>query len=223
MGESLNRSQAKAKKKKVIILAVMVLGTAATWSKTLFGKDDKPAAPAVATSATVGTPATPAVGATPAAASAISTYDQALKRLELWPQALDRQVHIGVIEALTPINDLLGGENALDFASEEENLPDASGYLSQEIPPVVEEVNVAFGALRLRLTTTARFGKSTYAVISGERVKPGESVEVQVEGKTVRYEVRAIETRMVEISYQGTTHILRIDLPDLQHRDQDGD
>jgi len=226
MSEGLNKAHAKAQKKKIIILAAMVLGTGVTWSKALFGKDDKPTAPPVVAATTNGTPSIPAPAAQSAAVattSVIATYEQAVQRMDLWPQALDRQVHIGLIEELTPINDLLGNENSLDFELEEENLSEATPYLSPEIPTVVEEENVAFSTLRLRLTTTAHFGKSSYAVISGDRVKSGESVEVQVAGKSVRYEVRAIGTRMVEVAYQGTTHILRIDLADLQHRNQDGD
>jgi len=221
MGSQLNKAQEKAQKKKVIILAVMVLGTGATWSKTLFGKDDKPAAAAApAAAATTSATGTPTASAAASLTSSIGSYEQAVQRMKLWPKALNRQVHLGTIEELTPINDLLS--NKEEEIEKEKNTEELPGFLGAEILPPLEDESVDFDALRLRLTTTARLGKSTYAVISNERVKPGQTVEVQVDGKTVRYEVRAIGTRMVEIAFRGTTHILRIDLPDLQRRDQDG-
>ncbi|MDA0666913.1 MAG: hypothetical protein O3A95_04195 [Planctomycetota bacterium] len=224
MAKALNKAQEKAHKKKVVILSVMVLATAGTWSKTLFGKDHKAAEPGVAVASTgaagalTATPATPGVGAT----SSITSYDQAVRRMDLWPQALNRQVHLGTIEELTPINDLLSADDNSGFGNESGIMEETPAYLSSEIPPVVEDEPILFSALRLRLTTTARFGKNHYAVINGNRVKLGESVEVQVDGQTVQYEVRAIETRMVEVAFQGTSHILLIDLPELQHRNKDG-
>ena len=226
MAKAMNKAQEKAQKKKVVILSVMVLATGATWSKALFAKDDKATSPAAVTAPGGAVSANPVANntATPAtsASGSISSYAQAVGRMGLWPKALDRQVHLGTIEELTPINDLLLTDDGLELAAELENIEETPAYLSSEIPPVMEEDTVAFEALRLRLTTTARFGKNTYAVINGNRVKLGEIVEVQVDGQTVRYEVRAIETRMVEVAFKGTSHILRIDLPDLQHRDQDG-
>jgi len=224
MGNQRNNAQAKAQKKKVMILAVMVLGTGATWSKTLFGKDDKPSAAstsvvAVATAAA----GTPAASVSTSHALSISTYKHAVKRMELWPKALNRQVHLGTIEELTPINDLLGMSDGENEGPEKEILANLPGLLGAEISPVDEEQGVAFEALHLRLTTTARFSKNTYAIISSEKVQVGDLVKVQVDGETVRYEVRAIGTRIVEIAFQGTTHILRIELPDLQRRDPDGD
>lgn len=215
MGKTVNKAHEKAQKKKVVLLSVMVLATGATWSKTLFGKDDKPTAPTVAAASTnAASTATPAV-----ALGSITSYGQAVRRMDLWPKALNRQVHLGTIEELTPINDLLTADDYPELGVESGIEEETPGYLSPEIPPVAEDDFIAFEALRLRLTTTARLGKTTYAVINGNRVKLGESVEVQVDGQSVRYEVRAIETRMVEVAYQGTSHILRIDLPELQHRD----
>lgn len=226
MAKAINKAQEKAQKKKIVILSVMVLGAGATWSKALFGKDDKPTSPIAATAPVGGVAGNPVAQATatPAtsASGSISSYAQAVSRMELWPKALNRQVHLGTIQELTPINDLLLTDDGLELEPELGNIEETPVDFPSEIPPVLEEETVPFDALRLRLTTTARFGKTTYAVINGNRVKPGEVVEVQVDGQTVRYEVRAIETRMVEVAFQGTSHILRIDLPDLQHRDQDG-
>lgn len=227
MANALNKAQAKAQKKKIIILAVMVLGAGATWSKALFAKDEKPKAPTASANTNSGTPAAStgrsSAPAATTAASSINSYEKAVQRMALWPKALDRKVHVGTIEELTPINDLLTVDGDLEFPAEPEIQEETTAHLNTEIPPVVEESNIAFDALRLRLTTTARLGKTSYAVINNTRVKLGDSVEVQVDGESVRYEVRAIETRMVEVVFQGTSHILRIDLPELQHRDTDGD
>ncbi|MGB0953370.1 MAG: hypothetical protein ACPG31_09090 [Planctomycetota bacterium] len=225
MAKELNKIQAKAQKKKITILAVMVLFTAMTWSKTLLGKDDKPT-PAASPAPVAGASTASKSSATPAktvvARTAITSYQQAVARMELWPVALKRQVHTGAIEELTPINDLL----ATDQPPLEEDLPPLEQLLPvpppiEDLPP--EEPEVLFEELRLKLTTTADFGKDRiYAIINGEQVSMGQAVEVQVDGQTVRYEVRAIGTRMVELAYEGQTHVLRIGLPELEARDQDG-
>jgi len=226
MGSQLNKAQARAQKKKVTILAVMVLFTAVTWSKTLFGKGDKKSSPATSTASAPATPQGPSgLPVAPSAASvirtAITSYEQAVARMDLWPVALDRQVHTGTIEELTPINDLLATDEPEIV---EEDLPPLE---TLEAPPLVEETlpevpEVLFEELRLKLTTTALMGKSEFAIINGERVVPGQTVEVQVDGQTVRYEVRAIGARMVELAYAGQTHVLRIGLPGLLGQDQDG-
>lgn len=227
MAKELNKIQAKAQKKKITILVVMVLFTAMTWSKTLLGKDDKPSPTPTAGAPASSAPASGGQSATPVAAviarTSIASFDQAVARMELWPAALDRKVHSGHIAELKPINDLL----ATDEEPLEEELPPLDDYIlappqMEEMPP--EEPDVLFEDLRLKLTTTVDFGKDRiYAIINGEKVSIGQAVEVQVDGQTVRYEVRAIGTRMVELAYEGQTHILRIGLPDLQSRGQDGD
>ncbi|MHC4380282.1 MAG: hypothetical protein ACYSU1_04235, partial [Planctomycetota bacterium] len=228
MAKELNKTQAKAHKRKITILAVMVLATGATWSKNLFGKGDKSATTAVpgattaASNAALAPAASTAAGSPAANSSSITNYDQAVARMGLWPLALDRQVHVGTIEELTPINDLLGdGEvEVREPDPEVESL--LAPILQPALPPIVEDPDFAFEDLRLKLTTTARFGKSTMAIINGEKVREGESVQVQVDGETIRYEVRAIGTRMVEVAYGGNVHVLRIDHPDIQRRDLEG-
>lgn len=225
MAKELNKIQAKAQKKKITILAVMVLFTAFTWSKTLLGKDDKKSAP-VASATSAGGPQAPSGLPTAPAAitvvrTAITSYEQAVARMDLWPVALERQVHSGIIAELSPINPLLASEE--DF--EEEELPPLDDYLMappalEGLPP--EEPEVLFEDLRLKLTTTALFGKTAFAIINGEKVSIGQTVEVQVDGQTVRYEVRAIGSRMVELAYEGQPHVLRIGLPGLAGQDQDG-
>lgn len=226
MAKELNKSQQKAQKKKIIILGVMVLAAGGTWSKNLFGKGSKSdSTPAPAATATVAgsaaTAAAPASANSPAANStSVTNYDQAVARMGLWPLALDRQVHVGTIEELTPINGLLGG-GPMEEPEEETETPLAP-ILQPILPLMPEDPVFAFEDLRLKLTTTARFGKSTYAIISGDKVREGDSVEVQVDGETIRYEVRAIGTRMVEVAYGGEAHVLRIDLPGKQRRDPEG-
>lgn len=221
MASTLNKAQQKAQKKKIIILAVMISFTAITWSKTLFGKDDKPATTAATTVAAPTNTGTKAVSVV-SKLTMISSYSQAIDRMDLWPAALDRKIHVGTIEELTPINDLLS-EN--DGTSSPKNgvVPEPSLARLLERLPVGDTPPIDFEDLGLRLTTTASFGDSAFAIISGEKVQSGQAIEVQIDGSTVRYEVRSINTRMVEITYRGNNHILSIDLPDFQNRDQKGD
>ncbi len=224
MARELNAAQQKAQKKKITILVVMVVLTALTWSRTLFGKGKKTTPPPTAAAATTVTPAaaTPNTSVGPsttnstatAASGVIRNYEQAVSRLELWPAALKRQVHTGAIEELTPINDLLNTK---------EDVPLPTAPLA-EAPPAHTQTTavIDFRDLRLKLTTTARFGNATFAVINGERVQEGQTVVVQVGQETVRYVVRAIGTREVELSYGDSTYTLRIELPGLLGRDQDG-
>lgn len=226
MAKELSKSHQKAQKKKLMILGVMVLAAGGTWSKNLFGKGDKNAStPAPAATAIVAgnaaTPAASTAASSPAANStSVTSYDQAVARMGLWPLALDRRVHVGTIEELTPINDLLEDTSMEDPKKEEEVL--LAPILQPILPTLSEDPVFAFEDLRLKLTTTARFGKSTYAIINGDKVREGDTVEVQVDGETIRYEVRAIGTRMVEVAYGGEAHVLRIDLPGMQRRDQEG-
>lgn len=226
MAKELNKAQAKAQKKKVMILAVMVIITGATWSKTLFGKGDKKTGPATPAATAAGAPASTGQPAAPAVATvvrtAITSYDQAVARMNLWPDALDRKVHTGNIEELTPINDLLASDIPAEESVPELPQIEAAPQMPDlvELPP--EEPEVLFEDLRLKLTTTALMGKSEFAIINGERVIPGQEVAVQVDGQTVRYEVRAIGSRTVELAYAGQTHVLRIGLPGLLGQDQDG-
>ncbi|MHC4837488.1 MAG: hypothetical protein ACYTF3_04795 [Planctomycetota bacterium] len=219
MSEAKSSLATRRRKKQVTILAVLVGVTGLTWSKTLFGGSKRPAAaPPPGVTAVAPTPAAPRPGAPvpggPAAAASagaarIASFEQAMARMQVWPRALDRQVHVGPIEDIVPFEDLLGGgtetpEEAPILA------PDPAGLVEVTPPPQPETELPDFEDLGLELTTTAIFGKTSYAVIDGERVKEGETLEIQVGLDTVRYEVSAILPRAVELRAGGRTHVLRI-------------
>ena len=225
------RRQQKAAKKKVAILVFMALATAMTWGKALFGKDDKPAAPTgpppVAATRVPGAAggAGPAPAGPPAAtvgtttSSSISSYAQAVQRMTMWPSALKRRVHVGQIEEIVPFE-----SEALDNTQVVEDPGPGIAVTTVDTPPPppVVEPDIRFEDLHLKLTTTAIFGKSRYARINGEKVIPGQKIEVQVGSETIRYEVSAINTREVEIRYSGETYILRIAASSLVGGVQDG-
>jgi len=225
MASSATKAHQKAQKKKIIILSVMMLATAMTWGKALFAKDEKSVAAANPTAAALPIAGAP-LGAGSATASGsqansrtqISSYAQATQRMEMWPSALKRRVHSGRIEDIVP------------FAAESEITGPADGELALESPttsasptptaPV--KLAILYEDLHLKLTSTAIMGKSRYARINGEQVTVGQVIEVQVGPETVRYEVSAIHAREVEIRYSGETYSLRIKVPGLNNRAQEG-
>ncbi|MGB0685583.1 MAG: hypothetical protein ACPGQD_05290 [Planctomycetota bacterium] len=223
MSEAKTSLAARRRRKQVTILAVLVGVTGLTWSKTLFGGSRKPTAPP-SPSVTAVAPA-PFPGSNAAAASTgaarIASFEQAMARMQVWPRALDRQVHVGPIEDIVPFEDLLGAEGE---ALEEAPIlaPDPAGLVEVTPPKEPEPELPDFEELGLELTTTAIFGKTRYAVIDGERVKEGETLEIQVGLDTVRYEVRAILPRAVELRAGGRTHVLRIASRGLKIRGNDG-
>jgi len=89
-------------------------------------------------------------------------------------------------------------------------------------PAAPEKLTILFEDLHLKLSSTAIMGKSRYARINGEQVTVGQEIEVQVGPETVRYEVSAIHAREVEIRYSGETYSLRIKVPGLNNRAQEG-
>jgi hypothetical protein len=228
MVSAAERRQQKAAKKKVIILIFMAIATAMTWGKALFGKDDKPAAPAGPPTTAARPIPGAAGGAGPAptgprgavsatsTSSSISSYEQAVQRMTTWPNALKRRVHVGQIEEIVPF------ETEILAAADLNNAGNPAEKPQTATPPPVVEQKIEFEDLRLKLTTTAIFGKSSYARINGEKVIPGQKIEVQVGSKTIRYEVSAIYPREVEIRYSGETYILRIAASSLTGGEQDG-
>ncbi|MDP7062344.1 MAG: hypothetical protein QF489_05350 [Planctomycetota bacterium] len=235
MAKTLNKAQAKAQKKKVMILVVMALATATTWGKNLFGRSDGDAesrgAPPLAAAAVPGA----AGGAGPAPAgplvrpitagkksTSITSYEQAVKRMEIWPNALQRRVHDGIIQEIVPIETEIENDGLLEtdlVAEATEAVPVAEDLPP---PPTAVQASIAFEDLRLKLTTTAIMGKARYARINGTKVTVGETIEVQVGTDTIRYEVSAINPREVEIRYSGETYFLRIPAPGLLNRVQEG-
>jgi hypothetical protein len=215
MSEAKSSLATRRRKKQATILAVLVGVTGLTWSKTLFGGSKKPAAaPPPGVTAVAPAPAAPRPGApvpagTAAGAARIASFEQAMARMQVWPRALDRQVHVGPIEDIVPFEDLLRAETE---TPEEASIlaPDPAGLVEVTPAPQPEPELPEFEDLGLELTTTAIFGKTSYAVIDGERVKEGETLEIQVGLDTVRYEVSAILPRAVELRAGGRTHVLRI-------------
>lgn len=233
MAKAMNKAQAKAQKRKVTLLIIMALVTATTWGKNLFGNADGDADPAVTSSANANpgaagdagnAPANPIVRRTNtgAATTSITSYDQAVKRMEIWPNALKRRVHEGIIEEIVPFETELEEEAISETEAAAASL--VSAPVAEELPPplIVVEPSIAFEALRLKLTTTAIMGESRYAKINGTKVTVGQTIEVQVGSETIRYTVSAINPREVEIRYSGETHLLRISSPELLNRGQDG-
>ncbi|MCP4093257.1 MAG: hypothetical protein GY747_07390 [Planctomycetes bacterium] len=231
----MNKAQAKAQKKKVTILVIMALATAMTWGKNLFGKSDTSATERAAASVNAMPIPGAAGGAGPAPAgplvrrittgttsTSITGYDQAVKRMEIWPNALQRRVHEGIIEEIVPFETEIeeGGLSETEVATE----TTPTTPVAEDLPPpqTTVEASIAFEDLRLKLTTTAIMGKSRYAKISGTKVTVGETIDVQVGSETIRYEVSAINPREVEIRYSGETHFLRISAPGLLNRMQEG-
>ena len=234
MAKAMNKAQAKAQKRKVSILVIMALATAMTWGKNLFGNSDGAAdvRPANANATPVAgaaggagpAPAGPLVRpiTTGTTATSITSYDQAVKRMEIWPNALQRRVHEGIIEEIVPFESEFEDESLAD--TEVATGGSETAPLAEQLPPpptTVEE-GIAFEDLHLKLTTTAIMGKSRYAKINGTKVTVGATIDVQVGGETIRYEVSAINPREVEIRYSGETYFLRIAAPGLLNRAQDG-
>jgi hypothetical protein len=235
MAKAMNKAQAKAQKKKVTILVIMALATAMTWGKNLFGKSD--GAADVRADASVNAPpvAGAAGGAGPAPAgplvrpittgtttTSITSFDQAVERMEIWPGALKRRIHEGIIEEIVPFESELVEEAPTETEVAVEGPVTAPVTEELPPPPTTVEEGIAFEDLHLRLTTTAIMGKSRYAKINGTKVTVGETIDVQVGSETIRYEVSAINPREVEVRYSGETHFLRIAAPALLNRVQEG-
>ena len=139
--------------------------------------------------------------------------------MEIWPKALNRRFYAGQVEEIVPFdNEVLEGGGVITDIQDGNN----AEQMATPPPPPVTQPGIAFEDVRLKLTTTAIFGKSRYARINGEKVVVGQEIEVQVGSETIRYEVSAINSREVEIRYSGETYFLRIDVPGPLNRAQDG-
>lgn len=221
---------ARRKKKQLTILAVMVGVTGITWSRTLFGGSESPTPTPTAPPAGIAAGAasgTPAASRGPVAAvrnSSIGSFEQAMARMQVWPKALDRQIHTGPIEEIVPFEDLTAEkEEILEPVIEAPSFPPIDpSPLVETTPEEPEQPDIAFEDLGLELTTTAIMGKNRYAVIEGERWMEGDTLEIQVDGQTIRYEISAILPRSVELREGETKYILRIATPGFQSRGNGG-
>ena len=218
MAKELTPAEAAAQKKKIKILVLMGAMTMATWGRNLIGGEEGGPAAAIPTPVSNAGPIPGAAGgegpapptnlvaaAAPRKAN-ITSYEQAVERMEVWPQAMNRRVFVGQVEELKPFE--------REELEEPLELPPLEAPQLEPIHiPTDDELDVAFEDLNLYLSTTALFGKTRIAVINGHRMNEGESTEIQVRGKTVRYEVSKIRSREVEIRYAGELHVLRIQVP----------
>lgn len=221
---------ARRKKKQLTILAVMVGITGITWSRTLFGGSESPAptptAPpaGVAAGATSGSPTGPRGPVAAVRNNSIASFEQAMARMKVWPKALDRQIHTGPIEEIVPFRDITAGkEKIVEPVIEAPSFPPIDPTpLVETTPEEPEQPDIAFEDLSLELTTTAIMGKNRYAVIDGKRWMEGDTLEIQVAGQTIRYEISVILPRSVELSDGETKYTLRIASPGFQSRGNDG-
>ncbi len=221
---------ARRKKKQLTILAVMVGITGITWSRTLFGGSESPtptptAPPAgVAAGASAGAPTAPRGPVASAHTSSIGSFEQAMARMQVWPKALDRQIHTGPIEEIVPFEDVTAEKGKIvEPVIEEPSFPPINpSPLVETTPEEPEQPDIAFDDLNLELTTTAIMGKNRYAVIDGKRWMEGDTLEIQVAGQTIRYEISAILPRSVELRDGETKYTLRIATPGFKSRGNDG-
>jgi hypothetical protein len=193
----------KAQKKKRIILIALGTFTALTWGKAMFASDGKPDPYELqkqydtggAAGAPIGVPGQ--VGKASKGHGLIATFEQAVERMRLWPEALDRAFIEGPVHVLTPINDNMVAPTPLD------NTP------KPEVRNLAPSTS-SFGELGLRLTSTALFGSDRWAIVNGVRVREGEVLNLQVDGYAVRYVVESIRSREIVLRDGETVHNLKI-------------
>jgi hypothetical protein len=193
-GEELRQ---QAQRKKAITLAILLCCAGFVWSRALFASDDNNRTAAVSSVAPSAAPITrPTVH--PAIAgnnSKVVSYETALQRLEVWPNALNRKVFHGSIEEITPINNLLN--TVMEEAVEASN---DTALVNEEALEVIEGQDVIaidINSFDLNLSTTAIFGGTAVAIINGDKYQNGDYLELKFDGKSIRYEVSAIHSRRV--------------------------
>jgi hypothetical protein len=206
-GEELRQ---QAQRKKAITLVVLLCCAGFVWSRTLFANDEVDRTAVIASVAPSATAVARAT-AHPAAAgssSKVVSYETALQRLEVWPKALNRKVFHGSIEEITPINNLLN--TVMEEAVEASNDTD---LVSKEIVEVIDEqylMSIDINSFDLDLSTTAIFGGTAVAIINGEQYRNGDYLELQFDGKSIRYEVSAIHSRRVVLHLGESEFELKI-------------
>lgn len=193
-GEELRQ---QGQRKKAIALVILLCCAGFVWSRTLFANDDNSRAAVVASVTPSAAPVTsPTVH--PAAAgssSKVVSYETALQRLEVWPNALNRKVFHGSIEEITPINNLLN--TVMEEALEASNDTDLASKENLEVIDDQEVMAIDINSFGLDLSTTAIFGGTAVAIINGDKYQNGDYLELKFDGKSIRYEVRAIHSRRV--------------------------
>jgi hypothetical protein len=206
-GEELRQ---QAQRKKAIALAILLCCAGFVWSRTLFASDDSSRTAAVSSVAPNAAPITrPTVHpATAGNNSKVVSYETALQRLEVWPNALNRKVFHGSIEEITPINNLLN--TVMEEAVEASN---DTALVNEEVLEVIEGQDVIaidINSFDLDLSTTAIFGGTAVAIINGDKYQNGDYLELKFDGKYIRYEVRAIHSRRVVLRLGENEYELKI-------------
>jgi hypothetical protein len=206
-GEELRQ---QAQRKKTIALVILLCCAGFVWSRTLFASNGGSRTSAVASVAPSAAPITdPTVHpATAGSSSKVVSYETALQRLEVWPNALNRKVFHGSIEEITPINNLLN--TVMEEAVEAGNDTD---LVKKEVIEVIEGQDVMstdINSFDLDLSTTAIFGGTAVAIINGDKYQNGDYLELKFDGKSIRYEVRAIHSRRVVLRLGENEYELKI-------------
>jgi hypothetical protein len=206
-GEELRQ---QAQRKKTIALVILLCCAGFVWSRTLFASNGGSRTSAVASVAPSAAPITdPTVHpATAGSSSKVVSYETALQRLEVWPNALNRKVFHGSIEEITPINNLLN--TVMEEAVEAGNDTD---LVKKEVIEVIEGedvMSIDINSFDLDLSTTAIFGGTAVAIINGDKYQNGDYLELKFDGKSIRYEVRAIHSRRVVLRLGENEYELKI-------------
>jgi hypothetical protein len=206
-GEELRQ---QAQRKKTIALVILLCCAGFVWSRTLFASNGGSRTSAVASVAPSAAPITdPTVHpATAGSSSKVVSYETALQRLEVWPNALNRKVFHGSIEEITPINNLLN--TVMEEAVEAGNDTD---LVKKEVIEVIEGedvMSIDINSFDLDLSTTAIFSGTAVAIINGDKYQNGDYLELKFDGKSIRYEVRAILSRRVVLRLGENEYELKI-------------
>ena len=219
-------AERQAQKRKRILM-VLVAATALTWGRALLGGGDD--APAAATTVTAGPTSTtrvaagaarPAPGAKAAprggkaAGIRIAGFDEAMERMEIWPQVLERKTHEGPIEDLVPFDDDWEGSASEEVAMEASLVEAAAPVPAVEPEPEPEPdplSELRAYEIGLELTSTALFGDSPMAVLSGQVVRLGDTVSVSSGPGAGDYLVVAIRPREVDLERADHRWTLTLD------------
>jgi hypothetical protein len=206
-GEELRQ---QVQRKKTIALVILLCCAGFVWSRTLFASNGGSRTSAVASVAPSAAPITdPTVHpATAGSSSKVVSYETALQRLEVWPNALNRKVFHGSIEEITPINNLLN--TVMEEAVEAGNDTD---LVKKEVIEVIEGedvMSIDINSFDLDLSTTAIFSGTAVAIINGDKYQNGDYLELKFDGKSIRYEVRAIHSRRVVLRLGENEYELKI-------------
>lgn len=199
-----NAAQRLGRKKRNVLIALAAI-TLLTWSRQVFGGEEKQddAAGVGATAAGASAAAGAKAKAGAPRSKTILNFEQAQERMKAWPEALNRRVYQGHIEDLLPIHWLLGPATTAPVVLRptEPGAPptseDPAAAAPAELPPQPEPEIPTQGVLPVRLRSTAIFGSKRYAVIEGVRYAEGEIVQVSQGAAAGTYLLERVRSREV--------------------------